>query len=331
MPKLTPIIGQPNYTNLLGLRRELHTNARSVHSHRGGGNHGHLGLVMDPEAYIARTGVPFDLPPYPGEEPTPTGTTAAQITSDARHKFNDIRAELATAQRVDSGLRKQLLTAMHHDFISPLATPDDGFADVTVPQFLAHLFKRYGTITRSQLEANCSSIQTAWNMDEPISVLWTRLRIIREIAEAGQEPLADVTLMELTFNMFLTGVHQLATQGWARINKDEKIWEKFVDHFTWEEDHRKEDLLKAGHEYSSNANSVVTQAAGGTMMFYCWSHGATFSPGHTSGTCRNRADGHCPEATLANTMGGCQTIYKPPKKPPARDQRRGPAPAAPTG
>jgi hypothetical protein len=160
-PQLTPIIGQPNYTNLLGLRRELHTNARSVHSHRGGGKHGHLGLVMDPAAYIARTDVRFELPPYPGEEPTPTGTTAAQI-SGARYKFNDLRAELATAERVDSALRKQLLTAVDHNYISPLATSDDGFADVTVPQFLAHLFKRYGTITRSQLEANRSSIQMTW-------------------------------------------------------------------------------------------------------------------------------------------------------------------------
>jgi hypothetical protein len=191
-------------------------------------------------------------------------------------------------------------------------------------------------------------------VDEPIPVLWTRLNTIREFAEAGQEPLADVTLMELTFNMFKgTGVHQLATQGWARLNKDEKTWEKFVDHFTWEEDHRKENLLTAEHEYSSNANSVVTQAAdtpaptvafagltvapnapapaGGVMHFYCWTHGATISPSHTSGTCKHRAPGHQPTATFANTMGGCEQLFKPPKKPPVRDQRRDAAPAAPTG
>ena len=37
---------------------------------------------------------------------------------------------------------------------------------------------------------------------------------------------------------------------------------------------------------------------------YCWTHGVTNNPSHTSYTCRNPAHGHQSTATMANTMGG---------------------------
>ena len=40
-----------------------------------------------------------------------------------------------------------------------------------------------------------------------------------------------------------------------------------------------------------------------TYSHYCWSHG--YNTSHGSDTCRNRAVGHCVEATHSNRMGGC--------------------------
>ena len=37
---------------------------------------------------------------------------------------------------------------------------------------------------------------------------------------------------------------------------------------------------------------------------YCWSHGHDTGPHHTSATCNNRLQGHQPNATSTNTMGG---------------------------
>ena len=37
---------------------------------------------------------------------------------------------------------------------------------------------------------------------------------------------------------------------------------------------------------------------------YCWSHGRTFNPNHTSKNCRFRKPGHKEEATLSNRMEG---------------------------
>eukprot|EP00957_Ditylum_brightwellii_P037625 2845241-Ditylum_brightwellii.AAC.1 len=39
-------------------------------------------------------------------------------------------------------------------------------------------------------------------------------------------------------------------------------------------------------------------------IHYCWTHGVTRGPGHTSVNCGNPAEGHKKEATLFNCMGG---------------------------
>ena len=44
---------------------------------------------------------------------------------------------------------------------------------------------------------------------------------------------------------------------------------------------------------------------------YCWTHGKTRNPLHTSKTCRNRAEGHKEEATLDNKMGGSERFCSP--------------------
>jgi hypothetical protein len=69
-PTLTKIIGKPSYAALKLLQKEIYATARTVFSTRGGGNNGHLCLVMPALEYLIRTiGVPFNPPVYPGAPP----------------------------------------------------------------------------------------------------------------------------------------------------------------------------------------------------------------------------------------------------------------------
>ena len=58
-PDLTPIIGQPNYITLNTLYNQIKANATSVYSNLGGGQHGHLGLVLTPTDYARISPVPY--------------------------------------------------------------------------------------------------------------------------------------------------------------------------------------------------------------------------------------------------------------------------------
>ena len=65
-PTLTKITGDPTYTSLTLLDKEIKSNGLSVRSHLGGGLHGHLGLVSTAAAYeLVAPGTPFVRPDLP--------------------------------------------------------------------------------------------------------------------------------------------------------------------------------------------------------------------------------------------------------------------------
>ena len=357
-PTLTRITSRPTYRSLLKLRRELYANARAIESHRGGGRHGHLALLMHPAAFaLISGGQSFDLPAHPGEAPEPA-TTAAGIT-EATRVYKSILAERDIAALVTNSLRQQLLEAVDHSYIAVLEDGDFGFSDVALPTFLDHLFNCFGEITPTDLIANRERILTAWNIDNPIQMLWAEINDIKRFAAAGLEPISDTSLIGHTIIMFeRTGVFQASLDAWRHRPTSDRTWANFVTYFTTEDNERLRRLTasQAGFQsahsvgpppgYSlpppSVANTSITtltspslaamaisgalarpppptnSTSHGTTMYYCWTHGFGRNHTHTSATCRAPADGHCPSATFANTMGGNTRMYVSP----TRDARR---------
>jgi hypothetical protein len=64
--ELTRILGKPTAITVKQLQKEVFANTRAVHSARGDGVNGYLGIAMDPVAYLARAGAPFVPPDHPG-------------------------------------------------------------------------------------------------------------------------------------------------------------------------------------------------------------------------------------------------------------------------
>ena len=56
---LTRIQGEPTFSSLRILARELKANAKSVFSNLGGAQHGHLGLVLTPAQYAVINATAF--------------------------------------------------------------------------------------------------------------------------------------------------------------------------------------------------------------------------------------------------------------------------------
>jgi hypothetical protein len=72
---LTRIHGEPTFEALKTLSKELKANAQSVYSNLGGGQHGHLGIVLTPAAYGLISNTPYETPTHPGQMTIPPGTT----------------------------------------------------------------------------------------------------------------------------------------------------------------------------------------------------------------------------------------------------------------
>ena len=79
------IVGEPTYTTLRRLEKEIRRNAGSIPSTEGGGELGHTFLVLNDETFQALPGaVAWQRPTHPGTLQIPVNATAAQVTTPER-------------------------------------------------------------------------------------------------------------------------------------------------------------------------------------------------------------------------------------------------------
>lgn len=67
--QLDPINGEPTYPKLVELRQQLARNGLTIKSSFGGGNHGHLGLVLKPTTYATQSATTLVVPSSKGAYP----------------------------------------------------------------------------------------------------------------------------------------------------------------------------------------------------------------------------------------------------------------------
>ena len=340
-PILTKLVGTPNNTSIQILAREVIANARAIPSIRGGGAHGHLGLVLTDVAYRNLTGgIPFTLPAHPGEAPTPPAAGASQFeVAEQIRVYKSTIEELTRAATLREELKRQILAAVDSLYLTAIEDATFGFATVSVADMITHLQNTYGTLTRADLEKNRASIATLWTPSEPLELLWGRLREVQRIATFAQEPIPDATLVELTHLLFeASGVFPHACESWLTRAAAQRTYAEFQTLFNHANKERLRRLQSGttGTSGFHGANAATTPpvrppvapaavppptpagpaiANDGTQVFYCWTHGLGFNKNHTSATCSTPAAGHCQTATIKNMRGGNNTIMSNRRKP----------------
>ena len=340
-PELTIIDGQPTYTTLRKLQKELYANARAVDSTLGGGAHGHLGVIMPAATYLARATVPYVAPAHPGPQAAHgANATQAQIT-EANRAYDRSLEVFKLHTKVQSALRQQIIAAVNTLYLQALEDDELGYV-CTPAAMLQHLLDTYGDLNATEIEANRALLTATWNPDDPIEDLWLRIREVRAVATRAGEAVNDDTAMRLTLiTLENTGVFESALHDWRLKPEADKTYVNFQAHFNTENKERLRKLTaqSAGYHGANVADTPTTPpatptgtavtplaAAAGTpnaptaptgaittnnnvTMYYCWSHGLGMNPRHTSSSCENRREGHQEGATADNMMNGNNTIF----------------------
>jgi hypothetical protein len=359
-PSLTKVDGKPTNQSLQLLQRELNDNAMSIPSQRGDGIHGHLAFVISDASYLTiSNGVAFTIPAHPGATPThAANATGAQITETNR-QFNADLDENHQANKLQQALKQQLLEAVDRIYLTELSDPTLGFANSTVHALLEHLHSTYGTITFSQLDENLAKLDHTFNPDEPLELLWARIKECRRFAAAGADPISEITVVRKTLAILeKTGVFADAVRDWRKKADADWTWNNFKTAFTAANTEReRENTATSAGYHSANAAAAretnktldaaitaaaqltITQAANAAATtapgtnatdysgwHYCWSHGLGHNPDHISQSCSNPATGHVADATVFNMKGGNNTIIRNRGEPavycrPTRDSR----------
>jgi hypothetical protein len=220
-PILTPILGEPTNASLQLLLKELYANTCSIYSTLGGGNNGHLAVIMPTVDYLIQmTNIPFTIPVHPGPSPVhANGATAFQITETNRlFKQNIDNHLLYTA--IKAQLKQQIITTVEYTYLQLLEDPNFGFADVEPNALLVHLKTVYSLITSSGIKSNREALAAKWNQDDPIKDLCLRIRDCQQYAIRAAEPITDHAAINLTVKVFTkTGVFASALDKWDDILK----------------------------------------------------------------------------------------------------------------
>lgn len=313
-------------------KRELFANAIAVHSHRGGGTHGHLGILLNNAAYhaYAGAGVNFDAPDYPGQAPVyGAHATAAQLAA-TKDTWERNMKDFETKVAVNKALCKLIINACPDEYIAELKNTTIGYANVTAKAFLEHLQTNYGALTPDDIVNNRTLMDKAWSPNTPIQTLWIQIKECQDVAtEAGNPISATDAVNSALANIENTGQFSDAVREWRSKAIADWTLANLKIHFNKAERERNRQLTakKAGYH---GANKVVeplaekenvadpapkeqaNQAKGPETaeLFYCWSHGLGHNPNHTSANCRKKKEGHKEKATISNMMGGSARIVR---------------------
>jgi hypothetical protein len=301
------------------LRKEIYANAQAIPSTLGGGQLGHLGLIMPAAMYNTLSPTPYLLPELP-PMPTYDGATAVarDAMKDAHKKAMDTYVE---AHAFKNHLKAQLLKAVPTLYLSKFDDAIMGYANASPEQMVGHLIDTYGQITARELEANMERIASPWNPDTPIETVFSNGTTCRQFATEGNDPISDSAYIRILVKIFrASGVLDRAVADWERKAAAEQTLDNATTHFQRENNFRLEEqrqlkgVLQASTAITTQHPSVSTTTSStrvDTLLEsvgwgYCWTHGLCNHPSHK---CIKPATGHHQDATLEQMKGGTATIW----------------------
>ena len=171
---LTRIEGEPAYTDMDEIRDKLYRNAMAIKSPFGGGQHGHLGMIMNPILYHTEAGETWTVSATSGAYPIfPNGATdsnkkaltATFIISEKGIKTEEVMQDL---------LWNQVLEAVDPEYYMELEHSIFKYDKVTVNELLTHLFHNYAQIDDTLLDSNKERYADSPDLSKPIDVYFRK-------------------------------------------------------------------------------------------------------------------------------------------------------------
>ena len=156
---LDKIHGEPSATSLQKLFRQLGRNARGVNSNLGGGQYGHLFMILTPQEWNQLPGTAPVFPPQdPGDFALPGVVTASQIAV-AQKNHDEEKKKYHKFQALKRILCNQLVAAIEPAFLDPIRCDLTDMANNEIPDIIAFLQQSYGKMTVQQKEEATTAVK----------------------------------------------------------------------------------------------------------------------------------------------------------------------------
>lgn len=220
------IEGEPNYESISDMVQILYANAASLPTTLGGGQHGHIGLVMNDILYATLSITPYIHPVNPGQLPILAGT-AAQRDEQLRN-FEERQRVYNNHNNMDDALKGLIIDAINDPYICELRNKYTGYLGVTTRDLLDHLLDRYGKITPADIETCKKRMNEPIDISQPIDVYFHKVDDCIQYAADGKVAFTPEQIMQTTYHAISTaGMYNDACREWRKKPTAEKTWDNF--------------------------------------------------------------------------------------------------------
>ena len=261
---LTRLHGQPTYETLQTLVTEIKANAASVPSTIGGGNFGHLGLILSDARYatLANT-IPWITPVNPGPFVPPAAGTAPQIEA-AKDVWRELKLEFDLCQATEKALIAQIVASIDPIYLRALLNRATGQYSHDIRAVFLHLFSTHGKITPQQVKAKEMAIfNMHFDISQPVDIVFNAIDDLADLADHALSPMTTQQLVDLAYVILARQpILQHDLRLWNRRPIVDRTWNNMVEHFR--EAQSDLSLLPTTGDFFNNqshqANTVATMA-----------------------------------------------------------------------
>jgi hypothetical protein len=186
---LTKIHGKPVYESLQNVLIELKANASSVPSTLGGGQHGHLGLLLSTARYLTvPLAFPWITPGNPGPFAPPDAGTGPQIEA-ARDVWRGLKQAFDICQATDKALVAQLVDAIDPIYLRAMLNRATGQYSGSIRAIVQQLFQTYGKVTPQQVKSKEMELYAMhFDISEPVDTVFNCIDDLADLAGHAMTP-----------------------------------------------------------------------------------------------------------------------------------------------
>ena len=199
-----------SYDTLHKMQIELKTNALFVHSNKGGGSYGHLGLMVTGDQYALISNIAYMREPYPGE--LVLAQNATHVAAEAQQRAHDEHI------RVEQALIQQIVAAVVEQYIVAMKERSTGQFTGHVQQILEYLLVTYGKISPSQLNKFDTEVsEMHYDPVTPVNNVFNKIEDLLEYGDMATCPFTQPQAMSKAYNILnKTGKFRESIKEWNR-------------------------------------------------------------------------------------------------------------------
>jgi hypothetical protein len=130
-----------------------------------------------------------------------------------------------TYNNVDQAIKKFLIEAFDDAYLNALSDETVGYANCTSLQILTHLLTYYAMIAPPELTQNYKRLNTPYDPNQPIEMLFQQIQDARAFAVAGGQPYGVAMIVNVAYTLvFNTGLFPDACRSWQSRATAAKTW-----------------------------------------------------------------------------------------------------------